>query len=70
MEKIIIGAIGAVAGLLTGLLMPWVKWEVEKSRLKRKEREQRMIKWRSAVEDANFSINDFEFISTEKIDGN
>jgi hypothetical protein len=59
MEKIIIGAISAVAGLLAGLLMPWIKWEVEKSRLKRKEREQRIIKWRSAAEDANFSIKDF-----------
>ncbi len=40
-----------VAGVIGGLVMPWVKWEIEKRREKRKRRQELVDSWRRYVED-------------------
>jgi hypothetical protein len=50
MEKIIIGIVSAVVGFLSGLLTPWIKWQIEKRRDKQRHRRDLIRSWRDAID--------------------
>jgi hypothetical protein len=56
MEKEIIIA---VLGFLGGLATPWVRWQVDKQKLKRKERVQLVKDWKRAISEFDFHNNKF-----------
>jgi len=62
MEKIVIGVASAVVGFLSGLLTPWIKWQIEKRRDKQQYRRELIQSWRNAIErhnDFNSAENSF-----------
>jgi hypothetical protein len=50
LEKIIIALGGAIIGFVSGLLTPWVKWQIEKRQKRRENREALIKRWREAIE--------------------
>lgn len=59
MDKVIIGLVSAILAFVAGLLVPWVKWEIEKCRLQRDKREQLIEKWKKIDSSENFSAKSF-----------
>ncbi len=50
MSEILIGLASAVIGFVSGLLVPWVKWQVEKQREIMNSRKAHIRAWRAAVD--------------------
>lgn len=52
-SEVVVALIGGAAGLVTGtigsLLAPWSQWGVEKRRLRRDSRVQRLAEWRAGI---------------------
>ena len=63
-EKIIIGLAAGILGLVSGLLIPVVKWEIEKRRRRREYRESLIKRWREAIETYP-EVDDGKFGNTE-----
>ncbi len=59
MDKIIIALVGAVIGFLSGLLAPWIKWEIEKRRELQKYRREMIKQWRTSIETFDFDSGSF-----------
>lgn len=53
--KILFGIIG----FLSGLALPWVRWKIEKRRLKRSEQKSRITTWSVQIETFDFDEKDF-----------
>jgi hypothetical protein len=49
MDKILIGIASAALGFLSGLLTPWIRWEIDKKRTKRIKREQLLERLRRTI---------------------
>ena len=50
MVEIAVGIVGAVIGFVSGLLTPWVKWEVDKRRERLAYRRRTVELWRTAID--------------------
>ena len=55
MENFLYGAAGVVIGTIGTLILPWVKWGLEKIRLRHDERKRFIADIRNIVEDQDFS---------------
>lgn len=58
MDEFVIGLISAVTGFLSGLLVPWVKWQIEKRRERHTHRRELIRAWRAAIETEKHDIGD------------
>jgi hypothetical protein len=56
-EHIVIPIVTGLVGLVTGLAVPWVKWEIEKRRDQRAQRKKIIEEWRTAVEATDGDLN-------------
>lgn len=67
METVIISAITAILGFISGLFTPWVKWWIAKRQLQHEYRKQMVRRWRIAVkaEAHDFIDARSSFLSTE-----
>lgn len=54
MKETIIGFISAGIGFISGLLVPWIKWELEKRQKRHDHRRQLISVWRSTLATAEF----------------
>jgi hypothetical protein len=54
MKEAIISLVSAVIGFISGLLVPWVKWEIEKRRRQYDYRKELIAKWKKNLEAAEF----------------
>ena len=58
-EKTIISAIaGFVSGLIASLIAPWVKWNIEKKKIKFENKRKLVESWRNIIENS-FDANTF-----------
>ena len=46
---------GAVSGVISSLIAPWASWGIEKKRLARERRVERIKEWRDGVEDLDWA---------------
>ena len=50
MTEVIVGVVSAAIGFVSGLLTPWVKWQVEKHRERLAYRQELIKTWRTALD--------------------
>jgi hypothetical protein len=63
---------GAVTGTLSSLIAPWANWGIEKKRLAREGRVERIKKWRDGVENLDWEERNHGqqgYLSTDVISG-
>jgi hypothetical protein len=54
MKETIIGLVSAVAGFISGLLVPWIKWEIEKRQKRHDYRKELITSWKEKLATAEF----------------
>lgn len=57
--EILIRVIIGVIGFFTGLALPWIKWAIQKRRLKREEQQSRLTTWSVQIETFDFDEKEF-----------
>lgn len=55
MKETIIGLVSAGIGFISGLLVPWIKWEVEKRQKKLEYRKDLITSWKAKLAAAEFN---------------
>lgn len=58
MSEVVVGLISAGAGFISGLLVPWVKWQIEKQKEKLHYRREHIKNWRAALSSQQYDIGD------------
>ena len=58
-SEVTVGAVSALLGFLGGLLLPWVRWEVEKRRLERREKADLVSLCKLSIEQFDFQNENF-----------
>ena len=58
MGEIVVGIVAAIVGFVSGLLTPWVKWEVEKRRERLAYRRRTVEVWRIAIDGEKYEPTD------------
>jgi hypothetical protein len=56
MSEVIVGIASAAFGFVSGLLTPWVKWQMEKRREQLNYRKESIKSWRTSIESEIFEI--------------
>jgi hypothetical protein len=66
MTEVAIGLGSAALGFVSGLLVPWIKWQVEKRKEQLAYRKDAIKSWRLAIESLEFEVADARsnFMST------
>ncbi len=54
MKETIIGLVSAGIGFISGLLVPWIKWEIEKCQKRHNYRNELIAGWKAALAAAEF----------------
>jgi hypothetical protein len=54
MNEIIIGLVSAAVGLISGLLLPWIRWEIEKRQKRLDYRKELIAIWKAKLATAEF----------------
>ena len=49
MEKFLFTLVGAIIGFISGLLAPWIKWQIEKRQERDRYRRELVKCWRNAI---------------------
>ena len=49
MEKLVIGVLGAILGFASGLIAPWVKWHIEKQKIKQHDQRDLLKRCRDKI---------------------
>lgn len=50
MIEFLIGIFGAAVGFISGLLTPWIKWQIDKQKDRHDYRRKLVIDWRAAID--------------------
>ena len=58
MSELLVGLVSATAGFASGLLVPWVKWHIEKKREQFAHRRELVKGWRIAIEAEEHDVGD------------
>lgn len=58
MSEVIVAIASAVVGFASGLLTPWIKWQVEKRREQLAYRRELVKAWRAAIEQEKYQFAD------------
>lgn len=58
MSEVIVGIVSAAVGFASGLLTPWIKWQVEKRREQLAYRREAVKAWRTAIELEKYQFAD------------
>ena len=69
---LISGGVGLTTGIIGSLFAPWANWGVEKRRLKRQRRVERIKEWRDGVGELDFCEKNHgqeAYLSTDRING-
>lgn len=54
MKETIIWLVSAFAGFISGLLVPWIKWEIEKRQKRHEYRKELIASWKAKLVSAEF----------------
>jgi hypothetical protein len=57
-SEVLVGLASAAAGFASGLLVPWVKWRIEKRQEQHKYRGDTIKGWRAAIEAEEYDVTD------------
>lgn len=58
MSEVVVGLVSAGAGFISGLLVPWVKWQIEKQKEQLHYRRELIKNWRAALSTQQYDIGD------------
>lgn len=58
MSEVIVGLVSATAGFISGLLVPWIKWQIEKRKEQLAYRRELIKSWRSAISSQVCDVGD------------
>jgi len=58
MSEVIVGIVSAAVGFASGLLTPWIKWQIDKRREQLAYRRESVKAWRAAIEKEEYQSAD------------
>ena len=58
MSEVLVGLVSAAAGFVSGLLVPWIKWQIDKRREQLAYRRELVKSWRTAISSQEYDVGD------------